>query len=64
MAKKTFSQKTDHELAKQLGETRKHLHDFRFNIAGSKTRNVKAGKNFKKDIARILTQLRAREKKV
>ena len=46
------------ELIKHLGEKRLALRSFRFAVAGSKTRNTKEGKNIRKDIARILTELR------
>ena len=48
------------ELAKLLSEKRKALRLFRFGIAGSKAKNVKEGRNLKKEIARILTEINAR----
>ena len=56
----TLSTKTDAELKKELATLRKGLHDFRFGIAGSKVRNVKEGNTFRKQIARVLTELRKR----
>jgi ribosomal protein L29 len=44
-------------LKEMLVEKREALRLFRFGTAGSKTRNVKEGKNLKKDIARILTEM-------
>jgi ribosomal protein L29 len=49
--------KNKEELNRLLAEKRKALHNFRFNIAGSKTRNVKEGRNLRKEIARIMTEL-------
>jgi len=45
------------ELMKELNEKRLSLHDIRFGIAGSKSKNVKEQKNIKKEIARIHTKL-------
>lgn len=56
-----IKKKNDKELDKDLVEKRKELRDFRFGIAGSKVRDVKTGKNVKKEIARILTEKRSRE---
>lgn len=56
-----FKKKNDKELDKALVEKRIELRDFRFGIAGSKTRDVKTGKNIKKEIARILTEKRSRQ---
>jgi len=55
-----FKGKNDKDLDKNLVEKRKELRDFRFGIAGSKIRDVKTGKNLRKDIARILTEQRSR----
>lgn len=41
-------------------EARESLRKFRFGISGSKTRNVKEGRNTRKHIARILTELNRR----
>ncbi len=49
--------KTREELARLLDEQQGKLHDFRFAMAGSKTKNVKEGKAIRKDIARLLTEL-------
>ena len=52
--------KTEKDLMKTLADKRKALQTFRFNLSGSKTRNVKEGKGLRKEIARILTQLNSR----
>ena len=58
--KKELESKSGKEIEKLLYEKRKALRLFRFSIAGSKIKNMKEGRNIKKDIARILTELRAR----
>ena len=54
-------QKSEKELQKDLASKREALRAFRFGISGSKTKNIKEGKNTKKEIARILTELNARK---
>ncbi len=56
-----FKNKTESDLMKLLREKREALRSFRFNIAGSKTRNVKEGRSLHKEIARILTEIRSRK---
>lgn len=61
MAKKiSYNEKTKEDLIKTLGEKRGILHDMRFGTAGSKQKNVKAERNTKKDIARVLTALNSK----
>jgi len=56
-------QKTkEQDLTKALYDKRVALKNFRFSVAGSKVRNVKEGRELKRDIARILTELHARTK--
>ena len=52
---KDFITKNRKELIDLLSEKKIALRAFRFDIAGSKVRNVKSGMLLKKDIARILT---------
>ena len=52
--------KSDGDLKKALKENRKELQAFRFGVSGSKTRDIKTGRNQRKIIARILTELRSR----
>jgi len=52
---KDLRKKTPGELDKELSEKAVSLSNFRFGTSGSKTKNVKAGKNLKKEIAQILT---------
>lgn len=42
---------------KQLKEKREALKNFRFSVAGSQIRSVREGRNLRKEIARILTDL-------
>lgn len=51
---------SDADLVKALGEKREALRDFRFTVATSQTRNVKEGREYKRDIARILTEINNR----
>ena len=50
------------DLEKELGEKATALSNFRFGTSNSKTKNVKAGKNLKKEIAQILTILKEEKK--
>ena len=56
----TYKEKSNKDLIKTLNEKREALRKFRFGISGSKTRNVKEGKNTRKEVAQILTELNAR----
>ena len=47
-------------LQKSLADKRESLRTFRFEGEGSRRRNVREGRNLRRDIARILTELRAR----
>ena len=44
-----------------MADKRKAFRCFRFGAAGSKTRNVKEGRDLRKDIARILTEINKRK---
>jgi ribosomal protein L29 len=52
---------SEKELTKMLWEERAALRQFRFDIAGSKVKNIKGGANHKKTIARILTEMALRK---
>ena len=56
-----FKKKTDEDLNRTLSEKRSDLKDFRFGLSGSKTKNVKKGKEIKRDIARVLTEMSSRK---
>ena len=52
--------KNDKDLMKLLVDKREEWRAFRFGIAGSKVRNIKEGRNVRREIAQILTELNAR----
>ncbi len=54
---KDITNKSPKELIKLINENREKLQSFRFGNAGSKVKNVKEGKNIRKDIARLMTVL-------
>ncbi|MES2214004.1 MAG: 50S ribosomal protein L29 [Patescibacteria group bacterium] len=56
MKKTSYIGKAAPELQKALADKRVVLRDFRFSASGAK-KNVKAGREAKKDIARIMTEL-------
>ncbi|NTV44628.1 MAG: 50S ribosomal protein L29 [Candidatus Yonathbacteria bacterium] len=56
----TFAKKTTQELHKDLLDKSTSLRQFRFGLSGSKTKNVKEGRELRKDIARIKTELSVR----
>lgn len=58
MKKTDFKTKSDTELKKALTEKRDSLAKFKFGMTGSRTKNVKEGRNTRRDIARILTALK------
>ncbi len=58
MEYKELSTKTVSELTSLLAEKRGALRQFRFASTGSRTTNVKDGRNTRRQIARILTALR------
>ncbi|MBL7045070.1 MAG: 50S ribosomal protein L29 [Parcubacteria group bacterium] len=63
MAKKIdLKNKSDKDLQKELNDKREGVRAFRFGIAGSKIRNVKEGRDTKKQIAQILTEANTRNK--
>lgn len=52
---------SDEELAKKLEDGRAELFNLRFQMATSQLDNTARVKQVKKDIARIMTEMRARE---
>lgn len=62
MSNKDIVKKDEKALVELVKEKREALRAFRFNNAGSATRNVKQASNDKKDIARALTELNARQR--
>lgn len=59
--KKDLKNNNDKDLQKELSEKRESVRAFRFGIAGSKVRNVKEGRDTKRQIARILTEFNLRK---
>ena len=57
----TIKDKTVEALQQELTEKREALRVFRFGGAGSRSRNVREGRNLRKDIARMLTEVNARK---
>jgi ribosomal protein L29 len=51
---------SDKELEKLVEEKRAAVQQFRFDITGSKVKNVKTGSNARKDVARLLTEIASR----
>ncbi len=49
------------ELLKNVADKRETLRSQRFSAAGSRSRNVREARELRKDIARMLTEVRARE---
>jgi len=62
MKMKDLSKKNKKDLENLLSEKRENLKVFRFGIAGSNVRNVKEGRELKKDISRINTILNSIDK--
>ncbi|HVM73604.1 MAG TPA: 50S ribosomal protein L29 [Candidatus Paceibacterota bacterium] len=60
MAKNELGTKGTEQLIKEVSDTREKLRVIRFGGAGSRSRNVKEGRNLRRDVARMLTELRAR----
>ncbi len=48
------------ELKRLVAEKREALRVFRFDVSGSKMRNVREGRTIRKEVATILTELRKR----
>ncbi len=61
MNMKEIKKKTDVELHTEMQGLSEQLRVFRFDLSGSKIRNVKLGTRLRKDIARIQTELRQRQ---
>lgn len=55
-----FKKYSVEDLHKEIAEKREALRTFRFGGAGSRTRNVREGRNLRKEIARMMTELTSR----
>ncbi len=53
--------KTTEELRRLVADNTGKIQAFRFAMAGSKGKNVKEGKNLRKEIARALTELKQKK---
>jgi ribosomal protein L29 len=60
MTSQELKEKNVAELTTLIGEKREELRKIRFGTAGSMMRNVHAGKNIRRDIARMMTELTSR----
>ena len=56
-----FSKKEVPELKKLLADKQESFRSFRFGGAGTRARNTREGRNIRKDIARLMTELRSRQ---
>ncbi|KKW19056.1 MAG: hypothetical protein UY63_C0023G0007 [Parcubacteria group bacterium GW2011_GWA2_51_10] len=56
-----FSKQSNEDLTHTIAEKREALRAFRFGGAGSRTRNVREGRTLRREVAQMLTELRARE---
>lgn len=61
MKAKEIREKSENELKKELTELRNKLTKLRFDISAKQTKNHREIRKAKKDIARILTVLKARK---
>ncbi len=61
MKTKDIANKTPADLAKLVSEKREALRLFRFGAAGAKAKDVKEGRNLRKDIARLLTAMNSKK---
>ncbi|MFZ3020215.1 MAG: 50S ribosomal protein L29 [Minisyncoccia bacterium] len=57
---KELEKKSAEDLMKALGDLRESLRSFRFAKEGSKTRNVREGRNVRREIARVMTEINKR----
>ena len=57
----TYKKHSVDDLHKELADKRESLRVFRFGGAGSRVKDVRAGRNLRKEIARLLTELNSRK---
>jgi len=58
---KDIKTKSVEDIQKDLQVSRKKLQEFRFAVTGASTKNSKEGRDLKKHIAQLLTELTARQ---
>ena len=56
----TFKTQSTEDLLRTVAEKREALRVFRFGGAGSRVRNVRDGRNLRREIAQMLTEVQAR----
>ena len=56
-----FKKYSVEDLHKEIADKREAVRKFRFGSEGSRSRNTREGRNHRKDIARMLTELNARK---
>lgn len=61
MKKFNFKDKKEDELLKEIGDARETLHESRFQVAGAAPKAPHKIREAKRNIARILTELRTRK---
>lgn len=61
MKKTDFKKYTVEDLQKAIADKRESLRTFRFGSAGSRSRNTREGRNLRKEVARMLTELNSRK---
>ncbi len=58
---KDLKKKSDTDIAKEIRERKESLRQFRFDLSGSKTRNVKLGVKLRKEVAQLMTEANSRK---
>jgi ribosomal protein L29 len=61
MKKTDFKKYSVEDLHKEIAEKRESLRNFRFGSAGSRSRNTREGRNLRKEVARLMTELSVRK---
>jgi ribosomal protein L29 len=64
MKKNTIKGKTVKDLKEMLDDKTKKLNDFKQSVVMGRTKNVKEGRELRKEIARILTSLNSNKEEV
>ncbi len=64
MAKNQYKGKNVKDLAKDLSSKQEAMNKFRFTLSSGKAKNNKEGRNLRKEIAQILTEMNAAPKVV
>lgn len=59
---KEIKGKSKKELVKLLTEKRGALQSFKYELAGGKSKNIKNGRNIRREIAQIMTELTIADK--